>query len=71
MNSETYHYKRGTNQQFCQVSHTFDPSAYTDEDLSYSTDKDIIPIAIHCVAEEGGEGTDRNYCMNTSTILLK
>lgn len=56
MNSETYHYKRGANQQFSQVSHTFDPSQYLEEELTYNPDRDVIPIAIHCVAEEGGEG---------------
>lgn len=56
MNSETYHYKRGANQQFCQVSHTFDPSQYLEEELTYNPDRDVIPIAIHCVAEDGGEG---------------
>ncbi|PNF24913.1 hypothetical protein B7P43_G10150 [Cryptotermes secundus] len=55
MNSETYHYKRGANQQFCQVSHTFDPSQYLEEELTYNPDRDVIPIAIHCVAEDGGE----------------
>jgi len=55
MNSETYHYKRGANQQFSQVSHTFDPSQYLEEELTYNPDRDVIPVAIHCVAEEGGE----------------
>lgn len=58
MNSETYHYKRGANQQFSQVSHTFDPSQYLEEELTYNPDRDVIPIAIHCVAEEGGEGNE-------------
>lgn len=56
MNSETYLYKRGANQQFSQVSHTFDPSIYTEEDLTYNPDRDIIPIAIHCVAEDSSDG---------------
>lgn len=56
MNSETYHYKRGANQQFSQVSHVFDPSIFNEEDLTYNTEKEVIPIAIHCVAEEGIEG---------------
>ncbi|XP_067008708.2 E3 ubiquitin-protein ligase MGRN1 [Anabrus simplex] len=55
LNSETYHYKRGANQQFCQFSHAFDPSRYTDEELAYNPDRDIMPIVIHCVAEEGLE----------------
>ena len=56
MTSETFHYKRGANQQFCQMTHIFDPSKYTEEELLYDVDREIIPIAIHCVAEEGAEG---------------
>lgn len=56
MNSETYHYKRGANQQFSQVSHVFDPSRYNDDELVYNVEKETIPIAIHCVVEEGIEG---------------
>lgn len=55
MNSETYHYKRGANQQFSQVSHIFDPSQYPEEDLLYSFDKEVIPCVIYCLAEEGEE----------------
>ncbi|XP_069180631.1 probable E3 ubiquitin-protein ligase MGRN1 isoform X4 [Procambarus clarkii] len=53
MNSETYHYKRGANQQFSQVCHVFDPSLYPEEELLYSFDREILPIVIYCVAEEG------------------
>ena len=53
MNSETYHYKRGANQQFSQVCHVFDPSLYSEEDLVYSFDREMLPIVIYCVAEEG------------------
>ncbi|KAL3269287.1 hypothetical protein HHI36_008362 [Cryptolaemus montrouzieri] len=49
--SETYHYKKGANQQFCQMSHVFDPAAYSDDELLYDVDREIIPIAIHIVAE--------------------
>ena len=64
MNSETYHYKRGANQQFSQVCHVFDPSLYPEEDLVYSFDREMLPIVIYCVAEEGeGEcGTDQRGC---------
>ncbi|MPC12101.1 RING finger protein 157 [Portunus trituberculatus] len=55
MNSETYHYKRGANQQFSQVCHVFDPSLYPEEDLVYSFDREMLPIVIYCVAEEGEE----------------
>ncbi|XP_059168403.1 probable E3 ubiquitin-protein ligase MGRN1 isoform X2 [Physella acuta] len=50
--SETYHYKRGAGQNFNQPSHTIDPSKYADEEWQYSFDKDVYPIAIHCVVEE-------------------
>jgi hypothetical protein len=61
MNSETFHYKRGANQQFTQVSHVFDPSKFVEDDLVYNPEKDVIPIAIHCVAEEGSEGTRQAF----------
>lgn len=53
MNSETYHYKRGANQQFSQVCHVFDPSQYTEENLLYNFDREVMPIVIFCIAEEG------------------
>lgn len=34
MNSETYHYKRGANQQFVQDSHVFNPSLYPEDEVS-------------------------------------
>lgn len=55
MNSETYHYKRGANQQFNQVSHTFDPTKYTEEELNYQYEDEVMPVVIQCVAEEGDE----------------
>lgn len=58
LTSETYHYKRGANQQFCQMAHVFDPSKYSENELLYDVDKEIIPIAIHCVTEEGPEGNN-------------
>lgn len=53
MTSQTYHYKKGANQQFCQSTHVIDPTKYSEEDLSYSSDREIIPIAIYCVVDEG------------------
>ncbi|XP_022252119.1 E3 ubiquitin-protein ligase MGRN1-like [Limulus polyphemus] len=56
MNSETYHYKCGVNQQFVQVSHTFDPSKYTEDDLNCRFEDEIfLPVVVQCVAEEGEE----------------
>lgn len=64
MNSETYHYKRGANQQFSQVCHVFDPSLYPEEDLGYSFDREVLPLVIYCVAEEG-EGEYEKAAGNT------
>ncbi|KAK0160884.1 hypothetical protein PV328_008246 [Microctonus aethiopoides] len=61
MTSEVYHYKRGANQQFSQTSHVFDPTQYNEEDLLYNTDREIIPIAIHCVAEEGTDEPKQSH----------
>ncbi|KAJ1530539.1 hypothetical protein ONE63_005428 [Megalurothrips usitatus] len=61
MNSETYHYKRGANQQFCQLSHIFDPTRFNEDELTYHTEREIIPIAIHCVVEEGIEEPKQSH----------
>ncbi|KAF7279952.1 hypothetical protein GWI33_006578 [Rhynchophorus ferrugineus] len=61
LSSETFHYKRGANQQFCQPTHVFDPSAYSEEELLYDVDRDVIPIVIHCVAEEGPEDMRQSH----------
>ncbi|KAG5337432.1 RN157 ligase, partial [Acromyrmex charruanus] len=61
INSETYHYKKGANQLFSQTSHIFDPTLYTEEDLMYNADREIIPIAIHCVAEEGSDDLKQSH----------
>ncbi|XP_055927387.1 E3 ubiquitin-protein ligase MGRN1-like isoform X3 [Argiope bruennichi] len=55
LNSETYHYKKGINQQFSQESHKFDPTKYSEEMLNYRYDNEVIPVLIQCVAEEGDE----------------
>lgn len=56
MTSEVFYCKRGVNQLFSQTSHIFNPSNFTEEDLSYSPERDIYPIVIHCVVDEGPEG---------------
>lgn len=61
LNSETYHYKKGANQLFSQTSHIFDPTLYTEEDLLYNAEREIIPIAIHCVAEEGSDDPKQSH----------
>lgn len=52
MNSETFHYKRGTNQLFSQASHVIEPGKFQDDEWHYSPSKEIIPIVIQCNVEE-------------------
>ncbi|XP_069365522.1 E3 ubiquitin-protein ligase MGRN1 isoform X1 [Maniola hyperantus] len=66
MTSQTYHYKKGANQQFCQILHVFDPSKFADEDLSYNPDREIIPIVIYCVVDEGQDEIRQSH----STIAV-
>ncbi|XP_050440500.1 E3 ubiquitin-protein ligase MGRN1 isoform X2 [Adelges cooleyi] len=61
MTSEVYHYKRGSNQLFNQPQHMIDPSLYNTEDLTYIFNKEIIPIAIHCVAHDTTEETRQSH----------
>lgn len=56
LSSETFHYKKGANQQFCQPTHVFNPAKFAEDELQYDIDRELIPIAIHCVTEEGPEG---------------
>ncbi|KAK7005205.1 E3 ubiquitin-protein ligase MGRN1 [Biomphalaria glabrata] len=52
LSSETYHFKRGAGQNFNQPNHFIDPSKFPDEEWQYHFDKDVYPIAIHCMVEE-------------------
>ncbi|ELT89988.1 hypothetical protein CAPTEDRAFT_155141 [Capitella teleta] len=52
MNSETFRYKQGANQTFNQSTHVVDPSQYPEEEWQFNPDKDIFPVAIHCVVED-------------------
>ncbi|CAD5123610.1 DgyrCDS11937 [Dimorphilus gyrociliatus] len=63
--SETFHYKRGTNQQFSQSTHIFDPSKYPEEDVSdrwqYNPDKEVFPIVIQCNVEDDQESVGHSH----------
>lgn len=56
LTSETFHCNRGVNQLFSQNSHIFNPNLYSDEELCYNPERDVYPIVLHCVVEEGVEG---------------
>ncbi|GFQ96397.1 e3 ubiquitin ligase Rnf157 [Trichonephila clavata] len=64
LNSETYHYKKGINQQFSQVSHIFDPSKYSEDQLNYKYENEVIPVLIQCIAEEGEEPRQSHMSKN-------
>ncbi|KAK3087412.1 hypothetical protein FSP39_005565 [Pinctada imbricata] len=52
MNSETFRYKRGTNQLFSQSTHILDPWKYPEEDWQFDPGKETVPIVISCVVED-------------------
>ncbi|XP_043206632.1 E3 ubiquitin-protein ligase MGRN1-like isoform X1 [Amphibalanus amphitrite] len=55
MSSETYSYKCGAAQTFCQPDHTFEPGLYSDAELSYNSDSELYPVVVVCTSEEGEE----------------
>ncbi|CAB0013850.1 unnamed protein product [Nesidiocoris tenuis] len=61
LSSETFHYEKGANQLFSQPSHVFDPSPFPDEDLAYNAEKEIVPVAIHCLAQEGLDDSRQSH----------
>lgn len=62
-NSETYYFKRGSNQTFSQTTHLFEPSKHDEDDMMYRAFDDLghfdpkipLPVVIHCQAQEGDE----------------
>ena len=52
--SPTFQYRRGASQLFSQPQYVFSPEAHEAE-LSYQPGSEVIPVGIHCVAEEGEE----------------
>ncbi|KFQ29845.1 RING finger protein 157, partial [Mesitornis unicolor] len=55
LQSETVHYKRGVCQQFCVPSHTVDPSEWSEEELGFDLDREVYPMVVHAVVDEGEE----------------
>ncbi|NXU57155.1 RN157 ligase, partial [Turnix velox] len=55
LQSETVHYKRGVCQQFCVPSHTVDPSEWSEEELSFDLDREVYPMVVQAVVDEGEE----------------
>lgn len=61
LSSETFHFKRGVNQVFSAPSHVFNPALFSEDDLSYNSEKDTFPVVIHCVVEEGTEDCRQSH----------
>lgn len=61
LTSETLHFKKGAGQLFSQPMHIFNPSLFPEDDLQYSAEKDVYPVAIHCVVEEGVEEPKQSH----------
>ncbi|KFP05418.1 RING finger protein 157, partial [Calypte anna] len=55
LQSETVHYKRGVCQQFCVPSHTVDPSEWSEEELGFDLDREVYPMVVQAVVDEGEE----------------
>ncbi|XP_077897757.1 E3 ubiquitin ligase RNF157 isoform X5 [Ictidomys tridecemlineatus] len=55
LQSETVYYKRGVCQQFCLPSHTVDPSEWAEEELGFDLDREVYPLVVHAVVDEGDE----------------
>lgn len=55
LQSETVHFKRGVSQQFCLPSHTVNLSEWADEELVFDMDKEVFPMVVQAVVDEGEE----------------
>uniref|UniRef100_A0A8C8DD05 E3 ubiquitin-protein ligase n=1 Tax=Oryzias sinensis TaxID=183150 RepID=A0A8C8DD05_9TELE len=53
LQSETVHFKRGVCQQFCLPSHTVNLSEWADDELLFDVDKEIFPMVVQAVVDEG------------------
>ncbi|NXI96086.1 RN157 ligase, partial [Psophia crepitans] len=63
LQSETVHYKRGVCQQFCVPSHTVDPSEWSEEELGFDLDREVYPMVVHAVVDEGEEHSGHSHVL--------
>uniref|UniRef100_A0A8C6ZVP3 E3 ubiquitin-protein ligase n=1 Tax=Nothoprocta perdicaria TaxID=30464 RepID=A0A8C6ZVP3_NOTPE len=63
LQSETAHYKRGVCQQFCMPSHTVDPSEWPEEELGFDLDREVYPMVVHAVVDEGDEHMGHSHVL--------
>ncbi|XP_065805798.1 E3 ubiquitin ligase RNF157 isoform X2 [Labrus bergylta] len=63
LQSETVHFKRGVCQQFCLPSHTVNLSEWADEELLFDIDKEIFPMVVQAVVDEGEEHLGHSHIL--------
>ncbi|XP_034563204.1 E3 ubiquitin ligase RNF157 isoform X4 [Notolabrus celidotus] len=63
LQSETVHFKRGVCQQFCLPSHTVNLSEWADEELLFDMDKEIFPMVVQAVVDEGDEHLGHSHIL--------
>lgn len=61
LTSTTFHCESGVNKLFSQPSHVFHPNLYPDDDLYYNAERDVFPVAIHCVVEDVVAGESKIF----------
>ncbi|XP_008312526.1 E3 ubiquitin ligase RNF157 isoform X3 [Cynoglossus semilaevis] len=63
MQSETVHFKKGVCQQFCLPSHTVNLSEWADEELLFDMDKEMFPMVVQAVVDEGEEHLGHSHVL--------
>ncbi|XP_065118767.1 E3 ubiquitin ligase RNF157 isoform X3 [Paramisgurnus dabryanus] len=63
LQSETVHFKRGVCQQFCLPSHYVNLSEWADEELLFDMDKDIYPMVVQAVVDEGDDHLGHSHVL--------
>ncbi|XP_008435208.1 RING finger protein 157 isoform X3 [Poecilia reticulata] len=63
LQSETVHFKRGVCQQFCLPSHTVNLSEWADEELLFDMDKEIFPMVVQAVVDEGEDHLGHSHIL--------
>ncbi|XP_029312746.1 E3 ubiquitin ligase RNF157 isoform X2 [Cottoperca gobio] len=63
LQSETVHFKRGVCQQFCLPSHTVNLSEWADEELLFDVDKEVFPMVVQAVVDEGEEHLGHSHIL--------
>nr|XP_043870490.1 E3 ubiquitin ligase RNF157 isoform X2 [Solea senegalensis] len=63
LQSETVHFKKGVCQQFCLPSHTVNLSEWADEELLFDMDKEMFPMVVQAVVDEGEEHLGHSHIL--------